>query len=58
MLTETNAQYEIFDLNGKRLQTDTVQSLKPIDISAFQSGFYFVTINTEQGKATYKLVKN
>ncbi len=58
MLTETNAQYEIFDLNGKRLQTDTVESLKPIDISAFQSGFYFVTINTEQGKATYKLVKN
>ncbi len=58
MQTEMSAQYEIFDLNGKRLQTDTVQSLKPIDISAFQSGFYFVTINTEQGKATYKLVKN
>ncbi|MBP6556867.1 MAG: T9SS type A sorting domain-containing protein [Flavobacterium sp.] len=58
MQTEMSAQYEIFDLNGKLLQTDTVQSFKPIDISAFQSGFYFVTINTEQGKATYKLVKN
>lgn len=58
MQNEMSAQYEIFDLNGKRLQTDTVQHLKPIDISAFQSGFYFVIINTEQGKATYKLVKN
>ncbi|NNT72102.1 T9SS type A sorting domain-containing protein [Flavobacterium sp. IMCC34852] len=58
MQNEISAQYEIFDLNGKRLQANTVQHLKPIDISAFQSGFYFVTINTEQGKATYKLVKN
>lgn len=58
MQNEMSAQYEIFDLNGKRLQADTVQHLKPIDTSAFKSGFYFVTINTEQGKATYKLVKN
>lgn len=57
MLTEINAQYEIFDLNGKRLQIDTVQSLNPIDISSLQKGFYFVTIKTDQGKATYKLVK-
>ncbi|WP_291132133.1 T9SS type A sorting domain-containing protein [Flavobacterium sp. UBA7682] len=58
MQTEMNAQYQIFDLNGKHLESNTVVSLKPIDISAFQSGFYFVTINTELGKATYKLVKN
>lgn len=58
MQTEMNAYYEIFDLNGKRLQVDLVQNLKPIDISDFQSGFYFVTINTDDGKVTYKLIKN
>ncbi|MFN3753593.1 T9SS type A sorting domain-containing protein [Flavobacterium sp.] len=58
MQTEMNAQYQIFDINGKLLQSSTVESLKPIDISTFQSGFYFVSINTEHGKSTYKLVKN
>jgi hypothetical protein len=55
--TLTEAQYEIIDLNGKLLQADTVESLKPIDISRLQSGFYFVSIKTAQGKATYKLIK-
>jgi uncharacterized repeat protein (TIGR01451 family) len=58
MQTEMNADYQIFDINGKLLQTNSIESRKPIDISTFQNGFYFVTINTEQGKATYKLVKN
>jgi uncharacterized repeat protein (TIGR01451 family) len=55
--TQTEAQYEIIDLNGKVLQANTVDSMKPIDISNLQSGFYFVSIKTAQGKATYKLIK-
>jgi uncharacterized repeat protein (TIGR01451 family) len=55
--TLTEAQYEIIDLNGKLLQGDAVENLKPIDISRLQSGFYFVSIKTAQGKATYKLIK-
>ena len=56
--TAMDAQYQITDLNGKILQQDTVEPLNPIDISRLQGGFYLVTITTEQGKATYKLIKN
>jgi uncharacterized repeat protein (TIGR01451 family) len=52
------AHYQIMDVNGKVLQFDTIESLKPIDISSLQSGFYLVNITTNQGKATYKLIKN
>lgn len=55
---ENKAAYELFDVNGKLLQTAEVQSGTPIDIQQLQSGFYFITIQTEQGKATYKLIKN
>lgn len=56
--TTGDSHYQILDLNGKVLQSNTVESLKPIDISTLQSGFYFVNIKTDQGKATYKLIKN
>ncbi|MGL2966380.1 DUF7619 domain-containing protein [Flavobacterium sp. XGLA_31] len=56
--TTTDARYEISDINGKVLQSDTVENLKPVDISNLQSGFYLVNIKTNQGKATYKLIKN
>jgi hypothetical protein len=52
------AQYQISDVNGKLLLSDTIESLKPIDITTLQSGFYLVNIITNQGKATYKLIKN
>ncbi len=53
-----DAQYQISDVNGKLLLLDTIESLKPIDITNLQSGFYLVNIITNQGKATYKLIKN
>jgi hypothetical protein len=56
--TATDSSYQIIDLNGKVLQADTIESLKPIDISSLQSGFYFVSIKTAQGNATYKLIKS
>lgn len=52
------AHYQIMDVNGKLLLSDTIESLKPIDISTLQGGFYLVNILTNQGKATYKLIKN
>jgi hypothetical protein len=52
------AHYQIMDVNGKLLLSDTIESLKPIDISTLQGGFYMVNIITHQGKATYKLIKN
>jgi uncharacterized repeat protein (TIGR01451 family) len=52
------AHYQIMDVNGKLLLSDTIESLKPIDLSTLQGGFYMVNIITNQGKATYKLIKN
>jgi uncharacterized repeat protein (TIGR01451 family) len=56
--TDMEANYEIFDVNGKLLLNDTVESINPININALQSGFYFLNIKTNQGKATYKFIKN
>ncbi|WP_264522243.1 T9SS type A sorting domain-containing protein [Flavobacterium sp. N1994] len=56
--TNVDANYEIIDINGKSLLKGTIQSLQPINIATLQSGFYFVTIKTEQEKTTYKLIKN
>jgi uncharacterized repeat protein (TIGR01451 family) len=53
-----DALYQIMDVNGKLLLSNTLESLKPIDISTLQGGFYMVNIITNQGKATYKLIKN
>ncbi len=52
------AHYQIMDVNGKVLQSNSIESMKPIDISTLQSGFYLVNILTQQGKGTYKLIKN
>ena len=56
--TNVDAIYEIIDINGKSQLKGTTQSLQPINIANLQSGFYFITIKTEQGKAIYKLIKN
>lgn len=54
----TEAQYEIIDINGKLLLNNTIESMNPISINMLQSGFYFLNIKTDQGKATYKFIKN
>lgn len=55
---DMDANYEIFDINGKLLLNDSVESMNPININQLQNGFYFVNIKTNQGKATYKFIKN
>nr|WP_294936650.1 T9SS type A sorting domain-containing protein [uncultured Flavobacterium sp.] len=49
--------YEIYDTGGKLLSNGNVENRKPIDISKFQSGLYFVSIKTENTKQTYKIIK-
>jgi uncharacterized repeat protein (TIGR01451 family) len=56
--TAVESTYRIIDINGKVLQSNTVENMKPIDISNLQAGFYFVSIKTNQGSATYKLIKS
>jgi uncharacterized repeat protein (TIGR01451 family) len=56
--SDMDAQYEIIDINGKLLLNGTVESMNPITINALQNGFYFINIKTNQGKATYKFIKN
>ena len=52
---------EIFDLNGKRLQTLDLSSsndrLIELNISSFNSGVYFVKVNSTEGTSTLKFVK-
>lgn len=49
--------YEILSANGQSLIIGPLEN-KNIDISALSKGFYFITIETPQGKATYKFIKN
>ncbi len=55
---DIDSVYEIVDINGKLLLKGTTESLHPINISNLESGFYFLNLKTNQGKATYKIVKN
>ncbi len=57
MVHPMNAYYKIFDINGKLLQSNAIENMRPIDLSIFQSGFYFLTIQTWRGSANYKLIK-
>lgn len=56
--TDLEPEYEIIDINGKLLLKGKTQSLQPISISSLESGFYFLNVKTNQGKATYKFIKN
>lgn len=52
------SNYEIVDINGKSLLKGITQNLQPINIGNLESGFYFLTLTTQEGKATYKIIKN
>lgn len=56
--TISNAEYQISDINGKIILSGTAQNMEQINISPLQAGFYFLTINSYPGKATYKFIKN
>jgi uncharacterized repeat protein (TIGR01451 family) len=55
--TTIESNYEITDINGKLLLKGSTKSMQPIGISSLESGFYFLALRTNQGKATYKFIK-
>lgn len=56
--TNIESSYQITDTNGKLLLSGVTQVSVPIDIRSLQSGFYFLTVKTTEGNATFKLIKN
>jgi uncharacterized Ntn-hydrolase superfamily protein len=58
----TVSGYEIFDVNGKKVQTvnfSEINELKAqINISNYRSGVYFLKVTSTEGTATLKFVKN
>lgn len=62
VLTETDnaiiQQYEIFDINGKKLESNVFYSNKPISIQNYPNGVYFlILITTDKSKHPFKVVK-
>ncbi len=48
----------LYDIQGRLLQTDLENSNETIlDLSTYQSGIYFVKINTEKGSKVEKIIK-
>lgn len=58
--TITNENYTIsfLDINGKLIYSTEFSGNKNIDVSTFESGFYFVNIKNENINQNYKLIKN
>ncbi len=55
-----DVRISITDINGKtiqHLQYNSGQTFN-IDLNTYQSGVYFITLMTEKGKATYRVIKN
>jgi len=52
------SQFEIISCNGQSLMKSQIESSKAIDISRLSNGFYLLTLQTSEGSATYKFIKN
>lgn len=56
---ESNATLEIYDTNGRLLQTETLKNLNnKINIENFQGGLYLFKISSEKGNSVTKIQKN
>lgn len=55
--TNNSCHYTIHDSNGKTLEKGDFNSSKKIDITHFQSGIYFISIQNEQLSQSYKIIK-
>jgi len=53
---EQNAELSIHDILGKLVYSSLIQTTDPIDISTLISGTYFITINSENGTSSQKLI--
>lgn len=52
-----DATYEISDFNGKLLSRGKVENNREIDISQLQTGFYLISISSDNQKQTFKIIK-
>jgi hypothetical protein len=52
-----NANYRIYDLQGKVLNVGQVMMNEPLDISSLTTGVYFIEIQTDQGVAKKMFTK-
>ncbi|WP_430405357.1 LamG-like jellyroll fold domain-containing protein [Fluviicola sp.] len=53
-----SAKIEVVDAQGKLLQTTQVISGGKVDLSAYETGVYFLKITTESGSTLERIVKN
>lgn len=54
----TASSFQIFDLNGKKVLSDNVNSpVQSINITQFAKGLYFVKVQAKEGTITLKFVK-
>jgi hypothetical protein len=53
----SNYNYRIYDISGKLLKQDLKYSSKTINIDYLNKGIYFIEIETDNIKATAKIIK-
>ena len=59
LTTETISKIEIFTVNGLLIKhIKPTESIESVDVSAFQSGIYFVKIVVDNQVINYKFIKN
>lgn len=57
-MSAENAAIEVLDAQGKLLQAITVANGEKVQLSAYETGVYFLRIRTENGQAIERIVKN
>ena len=53
----TNVSLEIYDINGRKLQQQSLQNTNTINIENLQAGVYFFKINSDQGSTMQRVIK-
>ncbi|GAK75245.1 hypothetical protein JCM19314_3157 [Nonlabens ulvanivorans] len=55
---DQEASYQVYDLSGKVIATgEFTDNNNSVDLSAVSNGIYFINVQTINGKATAKLIK-
>ncbi|MNR49094.1 hypothetical protein D3C85_1684220 [compost metagenome] len=57
-MDEGTATVDVFDAQGKLVQTSQIKSGDQIDLGAYERGVYTLKIKTEVGTSVERIVKN
>ncbi|MCO5258775.1 MAG: T9SS type A sorting domain-containing protein [Crocinitomicaceae bacterium] len=52
------AQYELYNLNGRKIHQGEVAKNVPIDFSSYEKGIYILILQTSQGVVMKRIIKN